>query len=217
MGKINLLITDANKNLASEKHMIIDAVSEAEKYVFPKLKIGWNINLLVTNRIYDMVIPEDGVSGNTYTSDFIVMNIDEKNVTKEKLYEMVCHELCHAARWGKNDEWCNRLFDLIIMEGIATVFEKRAIDDKKYDGTFFIQTIDSRADEENQKILKKLRPKLDDTEFDGRKILVQPTDELLRWSGYSLGYYLVNKYLEKTGKKIEDVFALKYEDFRKAL
>ena len=34
------------------------------------------------------------------------------------------------------------------------------------------------------------------------------------WAGYSLGYYLVKKYLKKTGKKIEDAFADKYADFR---
>lgn len=39
-------------------------------------------------------------------------------------------------------------------------------------------------------------------------------DKLPRWSGYSLGYYLVKKYLEKTHKTIEEAFADKYEDFR---
>ena len=51
------------------------------------------------------------------------------------------------------------------------------------------------------------------------KVNILPTEangnnELPRWSGYSLGYYLVKKYLEKTGKKIEEVFADKYADFR---
>jgi hypothetical protein len=39
-------------------------------------------------------------------------------------------------------------------------------------------------------------------------------DELPRWAGYSLGYYLVKKYLTKTGKKIEDAFADKYADLK---
>ena len=29
-----------------------------------------------------------------------------------------------------------------------------------------------------------------------------------------IGYYLVKKYLKKTGKKIEDAFANKYADFK---
>lgn len=39
-------------------------------------------------------------------------------------------------------------------------------------------------------------------------------DELPRWAGYSLGYYLVKRYLERTGKKIEEAFFDKYADFR---
>ncbi len=37
-------------------------------------------------------------------------------------------------------------------------------------------------------------------------IFFNGNDDLPRWSGYSLGYYLVKKYLEKTGKKIEEAF-----------
>ncbi len=39
-------------------------------------------------------------------------------------------------------------------------------------------------------------------------------DELPRWAGYSLGYYFVKEYLERTGKKIEEAFFDKYADFR---
>ena len=39
-------------------------------------------------------------------------------------------------------------------------------------------------------------------------------DELPRWAGYSLGYYLVKRYLERTGKKIKEAFFDKYADFR---
>ncbi len=39
-------------------------------------------------------------------------------------------------------------------------------------------------------------------------------DELPCWAGYSLGYYLVKRYLERTGKKIEEAFFDKYADFR---
>lgn len=217
MGKINLLITDANDNLIKQRSMIEKAVSEAEKYSFSKLKIDWDINVLVTNRMADMVIPEDGVSGNTYTGDFIIMSIDEKKVTEFKLYEMLCHELCHAARWGKNEEWCNHLFDLLIMEGLATYYESIVVKGREKEATFFINTILDRTDKENERILSELRNQLNDTEFDGRKILVQKTDVLPRWSGYSLGYYLVKKYLEQTDKRFEDIFANNYAEFKAVL
>lgn len=213
MNKINVLITRANGNLDSKVETIVKAVKEAECYVFPKLKIDWDIDLLVTNRLYDIIIPEDGVGGHTRTSDFIEFAINEEKATENLISEMVAHELCHAARWGKNDEWINSLFDGVINEGIATYFEAEFVKDRT-EKTVFIKTILERSDEENEKILEKLRSQLDSNYYDYDTIFFNGSNELPRWSGYSLGYYLVRKYLKKTGKKIEDAFADKYANFK---
>ena len=39
-----------------------------------KLKIDWDIDVIVTNRVYEFVIPEDGVGGRTCskTKDMII-------------------------------------------------------------------------------------------------------------------------------------------------
>lgn len=213
MKKINVLITHANGNLDSKVGTIEKAVKEAEQYAFPKLKIDWDIDLLVTNRLYDIIIPEDGVGGHTQTSDFIEFAIDEEKATENLISEMVAHELCHAGRWGKNDEWANSLFDGVVSEGIATYLEAEFIKDRT-EKTVFIKTILERSDEENEKILEKLRSQLDLNYYDYDTIFFNGSNELPRWAGYSLGYYLVKKYLKKTGKKIEDAFADKYADFR---
>ena len=108
MNKINILLTEANGNLSDSREMIIDAVKTAEEYAFPKLKIDWDIDVLVTNRI-PMIIPENGAGGYTFSADFIRINIDDNKATKNLISETVVHEFCHAARWGKNDEWINSL------------------------------------------------------------------------------------------------------------
>lgn len=213
MNKINVLITRANGNLDSKVETIEKAVKEAEQYVFPKLKIDWDIDLLVTNRLYDIIISEDGVGGRTRTSDFIEFAIDEEKATENLISEMVIHELCHAARWGKNDEWINSLFDGMINEGIATYLEAEFVKDRT-EKTVFIKTILERSDEENEEILEKLRSQLDSKYYDYDTIFFSGSNELPRWAGYSLGYYLVRKYLKKTGKKIENAFADKYADFK---
>lgn len=213
MNKINVLITRANGNLDSKIEAIKKAVKEAEQYVYPKLKVDWDIDLLVTNRLYDIIIPDDGVGGRTQTSDFIEFAIDEEKATENLISEMVTHELCHAARWGKNDEWINSLLDGVISEGIATYLEAEFVKDRN-EKTVFIKTILERSDEENEKILEKLRSQLDSNYYDYDMIFFGGSNNLPRWSGYSLGYYLVKKYLKKTGKKIEDAFADKYADFR---
>lgn len=213
MDKVNVLLTEANGSLSNNKEMIIDAVKAAEGYAFSKLKIDWDIDLLVTNRLYDIIIPEDGVGGCTRASDFIEFAIDEGKATESLISEMVAHELCHAGRWGKNDEWVNSLFDGVVSEGIATYLEAEFIKDRT-EKTVFIKTILERSDEENEKILEKLRSQLDLNYYDYDTIFFNGSNELPRWAGYSLGYYLVKKYLKKTGKKIEDAFADKYADFR---
>ncbi len=217
MNKINLLITQSNGNLVNQEKIIHEAIQEAENYAFSKLKIDWNVDILITNMMYNMTIPEDGVSGNTYHSNFIIMNIDEKIITKEKIFEMTCHELCHAARWGKNDEWCEKIFDLLIFEGLAVYFEEQATKSKPEKRTFFLKTILNRSDKEQEKILKILKKDFDKNNYGERDVLTKKTDILPRWPGYSLGYYLVKQYLEKTDKTIEEAFVDSYDDFRKIL
>lgn len=217
MNKINILLTEANGNLSNKKEMIEKAVKVAEEYVFPKLKIDWDIDVLVTNRLYDILIPEDGVGGLTRTADFIEFAVNQEKATENLISEMLVHELCHAARWGKNNEWMmTSLFDGIISEGIATYFEAEFIKNRN-ERTIFIKTILGRSDEENEKILDQLRDRLDSNEYDYNAIFFTGNNKLPRWSGYSLGFYLVKKYLEKTGKTIEEAFADKYVDFKISL
>ena len=216
MNKINVLLANSNGNLRNTEQMIKEAVKEAELYAFSRLNINWDIDLMITNHMPFVLIPEDGIGGRTYWSDLITICVDEEKLTKSKMTEMLVHELCHAARWGKNNEWMNTLFDGLINEGIATYFEAdfaKNLEEK----TVFIKTILGRTDDENEKILEKLRDQLDSNYYDYDTIFFNGNDELPRWSGYSLGYYLVKKYFEKTGKKIEDAFADKYADFKIAL
>ena len=213
MSRINLLLATSNGNLADKKEMIENAVKVAEEYVFPKLDIDWDIDLLVTNRLYNMIIPEDGVGGYTHASDFIESAIDEGKATVNLMSETLVHELCHAARWGKNNEWMHSLFDGIINEGIATYFESEFVKNRE-EKQFFIKTILARSDKENEKILENLHDQLDSNSYDYKTIFFNGNDNLPRWSAYSLGYYLVKKYLKKTNKKIEEALADKYAVLR---
>ncbi len=212
MNKVNILLTEANGNLSNKKEMIENAIKMAEGYAFLKLNIDWDIDVLVTNRI-PMIIPENGAGGYTFSADFIRINIDDKKATENLISENVVHELCHATRWGKNDEWIKCLFDGLIFEGLACVLEAEFVKDRS-EKSLFIKTILERTDENNEKILEELRDQLDSNYYDYDTIFFNGNDKLSRWSGYSLGYYLVKKYLEKTGKKIEEAFADKYADFR---
>ena len=154
MNKVNILLTEANGNLSNRKEMIENAIKMAEEYAFLRLNIAWDIDILVTNRI-PMIIPENGAGGYTFSADFIRINIDDKKVTENLISENAVHELCHAARWGKNDEWIKSLFDGLIFEGLACVLEAEFVKDRS-EKSLFIKTILERANDENEKNLEKL-------------------------------------------------------------
>ena len=213
MSKINILLANSGGEFNETKVEIINAISEVEEYTYAKLKIDWDIDLVVNNRMDFLVIPEDGVGGYTYACDFIVCALDLKNMSIPRFKEMLVHELGHAARVGKNNEWMNTLFDGMISEGIATYFGTEFAKNNS-DKQFFTKAMLERSDEENERILNELRGNLEDKNYDYQTIFFTGNDKLPRWSGYSLGYYLVKKYLEKTHKTIEEAFADKYEDFK---
>lgn len=213
MSKINVLLANSAGEFNETQIDIINAIKEVERYVFSKLKIDWDIDVVLTANAYSLIIPEDGVGGYTYASNFIVSALDLKSMSIPRFKEMLVHELCHAARWGKNDEWMNTLFDGMISEGVATYFGTEFAKNNS-DKQFFTKAMLERSDEENERILNELRGNLDDKNYDYTTIFFTGNDKLPRWSGYSLGYYLVKKYLEKTHKTIEEAFADKYKDFR---
>lgn len=213
MSKINVLFANANGNFDEIKDSILAAIKEVESYAFPRLKIDWDIDVVVAGSAYSIIIPEDGVGGQTFASNFIVSALDLKSMSILRFKEMLAHELGHAARWGKNDEWMNTLFGGMISEGVATYFGTEFAKNNS-EKQFFTKTMLERSDEENERILNELRGNLDDKNYDYQTIFFTGNDKLPRWSGYSLGYYLVKKYLEKMHKTIEEAFADKYEDFR---
>ena len=56
MHKINVLLTNANGNLSDKTEMINRTIKRAEEYVFPKLKIDWDIDVIITNHMTFVLI-----------------------------------------------------------------------------------------------------------------------------------------------------------------
>lgn len=63
MSKINVLFANANGNFDEIKDTILAAVKEVESYAFSRLKIDWDIDVVVSANAYSIIIPEDGVGG----------------------------------------------------------------------------------------------------------------------------------------------------------
>ena len=221
MNKINLFITNASGNLAHHERMLRAAVDAAADFVFGNLRIDLTIDLVITDQVYDSTIPEDGVCGRTFSDSFIMFYVDPEIMTETKVYEMLVHELSHAARWHENPEFSRTLFDNLILEGLAMSFEEAAIEARGAgkEQTFCLTTLQNRGKQEYEKLYKKISPLFDKTndKYNFQEIFISGDAELPRWAGYSLGYYLVKQFLAKTDKTIFQVNALPYQEFRKVL
>ncbi len=215
MNKINLFITEANGNLPNKKALILDAVKKAEKYAFSKLKIDWDIDVLIRNSKQKFPEAKDSVSGHTYEHNLIRLTAED-GFSEFEISEVLVHELCHAARWGKNNEWMNTLLDVLIFEGLAVCFTE-GFSRNNTKRQFYMETITGRSDKENEKILSILKKDLSNTSYDYEYIFTGNGNDFPYWGGYSLGYYLIKKYLKKSGKTIEEAFADKYADIKASL
>ena len=77
MNKINLFITEANENLSDKKELILNAVKKAEEYAFPKLKIDWDIDVLIRNSKQKFPEAKDRVSGHMYEDNLIRLTAED--------------------------------------------------------------------------------------------------------------------------------------------
>lgn len=213
---INILLNDANDNLSGKKELIGRAARAAEEYTLPRLKIDWDIDVLFEKYMYDMILSDDMIGGRVRSRDFVEISIRGDGVTEDLLAEILVFYLCHAARRGKNDEFERTLFYKLVDEGIATFFEAEFAATRG-EKTAFISEVLSKTDEENEQMLNGLLDQLDSEDYDYGDIFIANDGNSLRWSGYALGYYLVKKYLDNTGKKIEDAYVDSFDSFKEVL
>jgi len=202
-------IVDANKPLDKGTRFVNEVITPVDNFFSEYLNISWKINTIITTSLPQLIIPEDGVGGRTYASDFVVLAINRENAPKAS--EMLAHELAHAVRWGKNSEWSKDLFCELVSEGLAVHIEAEFAKTQK-DRTFFLKTILAHDDNKNRKILKKLERQLKAKDYNYTDIFFG-SDKWARWTGYCIGYYIVKRYLEKTGKTIFDAIGDSYENF----
>ncbi len=201
------LVADAGGSL--DDFRVDDVVSPVEKFFCEHLEADWGINVIVTTSMPWMIIPEDGVGGRTYASDFVVLAVDRAKMTPDKCSEMLAHELAHAIRWGKNPERSRNLFCELVSEGLAVHIEAEFAKNRA-EKTFFLETILGHSDEENRAMFEKLRPEFESMEYDYDGMFFGGRG-WPRWAGYSVGYYIVKGYLRKSGKSIFDAVAEPYD------
>ena len=213
MSKINLYLPEIKNGVRHSEDNIRRAIKNAEDFAFSKLDINWDIDVFIKFEKNKNPEVRDRVSGHTYQSDFIALKVED-GFSDFEISEVLVHELCHAARWGKNPEYIKTLYDALIFEGLAVYFASEFIKDKE-SRQDFMNIILSRSDEKNEKILSGLKDQLESTNYDYDEIF--GWNKKMPWAGYSLGHYLLKHYLTKANKKIKEIYVERYNTFQASL
>lgn len=217
MGKIHTLIANATHQFSVEDQRLIkEAVKDAETFINSTFVFDYDVDVVITAPSFLMkTIPEDGIGGRTYNSRLIILVINkkEKAITADAVFEIVCHEMSHSLRWEKVPEYSDDMFKGMILEGLAIVLEQKAIEARGGEKQFFLKSMLETTEGEYQRIIHELEASFSKNSYDYEAIFYNGNDTLPRWAGYRLGYYFVKRYLEKTGRTIEQATLDSYSQF----
>lgn len=218
MERLKLHITNANQQFTDKEiDAIQQATKRAEKFVTGNFSLDYEIDIMVTAPSYLMkTIPEDGISGRTYSSQLISLVLDKQQraINEDIIFETICHELSHSLRWEKLPEYSKTLFDSMIFEGLAIVLEEKAINETGCkEKQFFLKEMQNTSQKMIDHMISELNTEMKNEQYDYSTIFFAGNDTLPRWAGYRLGYHYVKNYLEKTGLTICEVTVASYADF----
>lgn len=218
MANISLLIANASENFTNDEILAIKAAgADAEKFIANNFKLDYQVDVVITSPSFLMkTIPEDGISGRIYNSHLIIIVIDKKQlpISRQIVYETICHEMSHSLRWEKLPEYSDNLFKGMIFEGLAVALEEKSLVEQRVtDSQFFLKTVLGTTDEEYQLMIEALEGLFESKNYDYETIFYTGNDALPRWAGYRLGYYYVKKYLKASGRTIEQATLDSYEAF----
>lgn len=219
MGKINLLIANANEKFTSDEVSILQrAANAAQDFISNCFNFDYEVDVVVTAPSFLIsTIPEDGISGRTYNSNLIIIVLDKQQVeiNEDIVFDTICHEMSHSLRWEKLDEYSSTMFQSMILEGLAIVLEEKAlIDTGRKRKQFFLDTMLNTDQAMIDDMISQLNDDLNSEHYDYDRVFYTGDDKLPRWAGYRLGYYFVKKHLEATGTTIEEANLASYSDFK---
>lgn len=134
-----------------------------------------------------------GVSGFAPWKNMILLNMYPTTGWKEALKAAVGHELAHALALNSNNR--TTIQDDLVFEGIAEHFREHFI------GGGNAEWVMSIPKEQARLILKEIKPDLARQNERLYRELFFGTGKYPLWSGYAIGYYIVESYLVGLKKK----------------
>ena len=171
---------------------LLDVLKKAVKKANKLLKHS-NCNILVFTDS-EKAISEVGIGGLSWKTDWIRIDIDLKNkleltkVINKNMPAMIAHELHHVRR-GKSVGYGDTLGEALVTEGLAQSFEEILHPDYEVIYAHYL------TKKELEKSWKQAQPLLKSKKYNHGEWFFGK-GKLKRWTGYSLGYDIVQQYLK---------------------
>jgi uncharacterized protein YjaZ len=150
-----------------------------------------------------------GVGGQTINESLIFMPLDSQfDFSEQEVFVTICHEFHHKIRLEAFGPMYT-LFESVIAEGLAEQFEKELLPDRTL--VTYSEASDVKQIEQSLHDLKEV---LDGGEYDYYEWF-SGTGKYPKWYGYTLGNFIINKYMEKYHKKPSELARTPLNSFEK--
>lgn len=208
---INLHILNSSGSLTPFAENIRRVFDQSIKKITSKIPIS-DVDVVVYDNP-DSTISEIGIGGYVPSKNMVWISINPafpslaQSIEKE-LGGTLAHELHHVLR-SRGPGYGKTLFEALITEGLADHFDLEVNGGKPKPWSVALD--DNQIDKLSQKAKKEfIKKKYDHNAwFFGSKAKVIP-----RWTGYSLGFYLIGVYLRRNPKeKASSLYSKKAGDF----
>ncbi len=182
--------TPTIKNLEKIKNIIFEFEEKFQK-VLPMKKRG--------NRYFIMPwYPSESESkkfdGSSATATYfrtVHIYIDITKINKKGIIKTLAHELNHLYFYEVQNNLYLTIKDKLILEGLAEHFREYMVGGK------IAPWSKALNEKEVIKELDKIKPYLNSTKQKDYEDIFYGSKGFKRWTGYSIGYYLVKKFLKK--------------------
>ena len=161
------------------------------------------------------IIPEVGIGGYAPNEHLVFVYLDSKfpnikRVIREQLKRTLAHELHHCLRW-RDPGYGKTLLESLVTEGLADHFDLEVNSGNPEPWCTALNV------EEIVAFSKRAKIEYDNKNYDHRAWFFGSTEKgLPRWTGYALGFKLVENYLKiNPAQKASELCAVKAEEFIK--
>ncbi len=210
MKNIHIHIFEANGKLTKHKAFLLEELQGVLKRFALKLPLH-DLDIVVTHDP-GSVIPETGECGRAFSAHLFYIYLDSKRkdfktIVKEKIPGTIAHEGHHVLRWGTAG-YGETLGEAVISEGLACHCEEELTGQR--------QPWDHALSElQLKKYTVSVKRNFNKKPYDHYQWFYNGRKKgIPRWTGYSVGYYLVEQYLKKhPGKHAYELYDKPAKDF----